>query len=115
MVAISSIAKSNGDGNIQNHPHVLPTWGYFCSSACGVSTPSRCALLAQEAFPWPRLWVLAHPAWFSLDQSRVVSVTEVNGLPLVRLYGIVFTSEEEARQCASFLKVSGGLFFDEYD
>ena len=70
---------------------------------------------AQEAFSWPRPWVLAHPSWFSLDQSRIVGVTEINGQPLVVLDGIVFSSEEEARQCASFLEITGGLFFDEYD
>jgi hypothetical protein len=70
---------------------------------------------AQEAFPWPDPWVLAHPSWFSPEQSRIVGVTEVNGLPLVVLDGIVFPSEQEARECALFLESAGGLFFDEYE
>jgi hypothetical protein len=69
----------------------------------------------EEAFPWPKPWVVAHPSWFSPEQSRIVGVTEVNGLTLVVLHGIVFHSEQEARECAMFLESAGGLFFDEYE
>lgn len=67
-----------------------------------------------QPFPWPTEWVAAKPTFFSPEQSRIVGVSEVNGLPLVVLDGIVCSTADEARDCASFLEHEAGLFFDEY-
>jgi hypothetical protein len=69
----------------------------------------------HEAFPWPADWLAEKPAYFSPDQARIWSVTDVGGQVLVMLYGIVCNSIAEARDCAAFLEQRGGLFFDEYE
>ena len=51
--------ESVGDGNTQNQPQRCPTPGYLASSACGTSTPPRCAWrscshCARAARTWAR-------------------------------------------------------------
>lgn len=70
---------------------------------------------AHETFPWPSDWLTEKPSYFTLEQSLVMSVNEIEGQTLVMLYGIVCNSVADARECAAFLEDRGGLFFDEYE